>query len=105
MNTDNPPYLNERKDKSFSKDLIAQMKDKIKRKQRNHDRFDLGELSRILVLPPGNVDESYKNTEYHDFGNKQDKKVSSLGRSPPNKKKHKMIKKVRVRRIIILDAV
>lgn len=93
--------LNENnKDKSFSKDLIMQMKEKIRRKQRN-----VGDMSKILVLGTSNVDESYKNTEYNDFGvakhnvssfnnTKQSKKVNSLGRSPH--KKHKMVKKVRM---------
>lgn len=87
--------FNERnKEKSFSKDLILQMKEKIKRKQRNN-----GEMSKILVLGSSHIEDSYKNTEYNDFGlnshhnvssfnnTKQSKKVSSLGRSPHKPKK------------------
>jgi hypothetical protein len=88
------------KEKSFSKDLIMQMKEKIRRKQRNN-----ADSSKILVLGNSQVQDSYKNTEYNDFGfsnhhnistfnnSKQSKKVSSLGRSP-HKKKTKVIKKV-----------
>jgi hypothetical protein len=111
LNTDNTQILNERnKDKSFSKDLIMQMKDKIRRKQRNNN-----EMSKILVLGTSNMEENYKNTEYHDFGvtyhnllsfnnTKQSKKVNSLGRSP-NKKKHKVVKKVSVLEVDTTDAV
>jgi hypothetical protein len=103
MHTENGQNFNERdKDKSFSKDLIMQMKEKIRKKQRNG-----GEMSKILVLGGSNVDRSYKNTEYNDFAvinphnvssfnnTKQSKKVSSLGRTP-HKKKSKIVKKVRI---------
>lgn len=107
LHTDTTQFLNDRqKDKSFSKDLIMQMKDKIRRKQR-HTKMENSGLSKILVLGASNVEDSYKNTEYNDFGvssghnvssynghTKVSKKVSSLGRSP-HKKKHKMVKKVR----------
>jgi len=88
------------KDASFSKDLIMQMKEKIKLKQRNG-----GDSSKILVLGASNVEENYKDTEYMDLGGnprhhvssfnntKHSKKVSSLGRSP-HKKKHKIVKKI-----------
>lgn len=98
LHTDAPNYNNDKK-----KDLVAQMRDKIKRKQRNN-KFESSEISKILVLGTSGIDESYKNTEYNDFGvnnvhnisnfnNKQSKKVSSLGRSP-HKKKTKIIKKI-----------
>ena len=84
-----------------------QMKEKIKRKQRNG-----GDMSKILVLGASNFEESYKDTEYNDMGGntrhnissfnntKQSKKVSSLGRSP-HKKKHKIVKKVKVVKLIL----
>ena len=79
-----------------------QMKEKIKRKNRNN-----GDMSKILVLGNSQIEDSYKNTEYNDFGlnthhnvssfnnTKQSKKVSSLGRSPHKNKKHRVVKKVR----------
>jgi hypothetical protein len=101
INTENGQIFNERnRDKSFSKDLITQMKEKIKRKQRNG-----GDMSKILVLGSSNIDHSYKNTEYNDFAvlnshnvssfnnTKQSKKVSSLGRSP-HKNNNNIVRKV-----------
>lgn len=88
------------KERSFNKDLITKMKEKIKKKKRNGI-----DISKILVLGASNAGESYKDMEYTDFGinnrhnissfnnTKQSKKVSSLGRSP-HKKKHKIVKKV-----------
>lgn len=111
LNTDTTQILNERnKDKSFSKDLIMQMKEKIRRKQRNNN-----EMSKILVLGTSNMEENYKNTEYHDFGvtyhnlssfnnTKQSKKVNSLGRSP-NKKKHKIAKKVSIFKVSYVGSI
>lgn len=81
LHTDNQ-FVNDRhKEKSFSKDLIMQMKEKIRRKQRNNN-----DMSKILVLGTSHFEDSYKNTEYNDFGlsnhnvsafnnNKQAKKV------------------------------
>lgn len=61
-----PAQLPNGKEKSFSKDLINQMKEKIRNKQRNK-KFGDGEMSKILVLGTSKIEESYKNTEYNDF--------------------------------------
>ena len=56
--TDDSTQLHQ-KEKSFSKDLVEQMKEKIRKKQRN-SKFENGELSKILVLGSSKMEDSYK---------------------------------------------